>query len=1105
MLPGVSGHLISEALLERHALDPRHVNDADSRHARSRLIEWRRQSRWLGPASGLRSLLEAGAQPLIAALGFQAPDQVDVQPEGVVASIGTSGDLVGLVVTRWAERLDPLWRLGVVEARRRGARWVVLFSGTHLRLVETALMGSRRYLEIDLDAALDDDRTFAALWTVFRASSFGPVPGGRASWLHGVVRESERYAVGVCRSLRDGVLQASSDVVNALVRPRGPGLADSFEQALTIVYRILFLLFAEARGLVPLWHPVYRESYSIEAVRDAAEHSPPTPGLWDALRASCRLAHAGCRAGDLRVTAFNGRLFSPSGTPLADRRDLDDEYARGAVIALSTRPAIDGAGRERIAYRELGVEQLGAVYESLLDYVPKATTRVADRVRPLSAVALVAGSGVRKSTGTFYTPQPLAHYLVRQTLGPLVRDATPERILGLRVLDPAMGSGAFLVAACGFLAQAYEEAVVSSGGCHPSDIGPHEQQLIRRTVAERCLYGVDLNPMATQLARLSLWLATLAADRPLSFLDHHLTTGDSLLGTWLTALRRPPGAVRQPPGRLPLFDADDVGTALRAALPIRFSLSDEPNDTAEQVRAKERALSALNGRDSALARWRRVADLWCSHWFTPGGQAGTAFGALADAVLAGRSALPDATVRDLLARTEAVAGRRRFFHWELEFPEVFFDAAGRLQAAPGFDAVIGNPPWDMIRADAGASDARADGRTDEACLTRFARDAGVYISSTSGHANRYQLFLERAMTLARPGGRIGLVLPAGLASDHGSAPLRRLLFSRCAVEALVGFDNRLGVFPIHRSVRFLLMTATSGTPTTRIACRLGETDPEGLAAAGPADEDTAGWFPIRLTPALLERLSGPDVAVPDLRSPLDLTLAERAAALFPPLGSADGWSARFGRELNATDDRGCFQSPARRGVPVVEGKQIAPFQTAVADSRWTVTRQLATARLAGRFDRARLGYRDVASATNRVTLIAAILPAGCVTTHTVFCLRTPLTLRAQHFLCGLFNSLVLNYLVRQRVTTHVTTGIVERLPVPRRDQAGAAFGHVAALARVLARRPDPGAAARLHAAAARLYRLSRDEFAHVLGTFPLVPPAERRAALEAYTHGGSAT
>src|SRR4029078_5852802 len=159
-------------------------------------------------------------------------------------------------------------------------------------------------------------------------------------------------------------------------------LAAVFKQALTIVYRILFLLFAEARALVPVWHPVYRGSYSLDGLRVAVERPHGAVGLWDALRAISRLAHAGCSAGDLRVTAFNGRLFSPARTPLAERKHLDDEAARRAMLALSTRPSTDRAGRERIADRDLRVEQLGAVYETLFDYKPEAipagtsTTRV---------------------------------------------------------------------------------------------------------------------------------------------------------------------------------------------------------------------------------------------------------------------------------------------------------------------------------------------------------------------------------------------------------------------------------------------------------------------------------------------------------------------------------------------------------------------------------------------------------------------------------------------------------------------------------------------------------------------------------------------------------
>jgi hypothetical protein len=867
---------------------------------------------------------------------------------------------------------------------------------------------------------------------------------------------------------------------------------DSFEQALTIVYRVLFLLFADARLLVPLWHPVYRESYSIESLREAAQRSPHRAGCWDALRAIARLAHSGCRAGDLRVTAFNGRLFSPARTPLAERRDLDDAAAERAVLALSTRPAPDRGGREPVAYRDLGVEQLGAVYETLLEYQPRVTGRHPATVR------LESGSGARKATGSFYTPQPIAEYLVRRTLGPLVRGASAENILRLRVVDPAMGSGAFLVAACRYLATAYEHALVSAGGGLASDITEQDRIGIRRTVAERCLYGVDLNPMAVQLARLSLWLATLAADRPLTFLDHRLTTGNSLVGTWLRDLRRrPEGRAARRLSTLPLFPDHLLAEALGGALPIRFSLEAAPAGTIEQVRAKERALASLTRPDAVLSRWKRIANIWCATWFASGTSRvpAEAFTALSDCVLAGSSALPDVATRTFLEAAEAVALTHRFFHWELEFPEVFFEEGGHRMARPGFDAVLGNPPWDMMRADGHPRESRSRANDDAASVVRFTREAGIYHSQSTGHANRYQLFVERSVALTRPGGRIGLVLPSGLATDHGSASLRRLLFDRCDVDAIVGIDNRRGVFPIHRGLRFLLVTASCGSPTRQVACRLGLEDAGALEQVGDGPVETA-FFPVHLSPAMLERLSGPDLAIPNVKNAMDLAIAEKAAALFPALGSAHGWGATFGRELNATDDRDVFL-PAGRGLPIVDGRHLEPFRVAVGSSLRSIDRADAR-RLLGpnRFDRPRLAYRDVASATNRLTLVAAMLPEACVSTHTVFCLRTPLPSRAQYFLCGLFNSYVVNFLVRLRVTTHVMTSLVERLPLPTADAAPAAFRDVSALGRLLSRRSNPTAAATLNARVAQLYQLTPAEFAHILSSFPLIPAEQRQAALQ---------
>jgi hypothetical protein len=1028
-------------------------------------------------------------------LGFDILDELAADEAAAAATMRAADGTSALLVVPWGVPLDPMWRRAVVEGTRRGTAWCVIFNGTHLRLVHAGRLHSRRYSEFDLDLAVDDEPAALALRTMFAADRLTSPPG-QPSAVDVLVAGSDREGTAVCRTLGQGVLDASTHIVQALMNRRNvPDVHDAFEQALTIVYRMLFLFFAEARALVPLWHPVYRRSYSMEALRERALERSPF-AFWETVRALTRLAHAGCRAGDLRITAFNGRLFAPARTPLVDRRDLDDEAARRSVVALATRAAPDGGAREPISYRDLGVEQLGAVYETLLDYAPHVEVPSAPGPRQLPvAVSLRSGSGRRKATGTFYTPGAIVDSVVRRTLGPLVEQRAPDDILRLRVLDPSMGSGAFLVSACAFLAEAYERALADHGRHVPGELGPAERSAIKRTIAERCLYGVDLNPTAVQLARLSLWLATLAADRPLSFFDHHLQVGDSLVGAWVSDLARAPRGRRPTTEPGPLVALLDMGDAMRHVVPVRFSLSVDPNDTPAQVRAKERELAQLTSPDTPLARWKRVANVWCARWFRPDlADLGGAFASLADTILNGRGALSASATQPMLERAEATAAERRFFHWELEFPEVFFDADGRRASAAGFDAVVGNPPWDMVRADPRLDAGRGGQGSSDAFGVRFTRESGAYTAQSDGHANRYQMFVERAIALTRPGGRLGLVVPAGLISDQGSARLRRLLFSRCAVDGIVGFENRRAIFPIHRGVRFLLLSATAGLPTTSFGCRLGEIDP---AVLDGADETERSWYRVHVSPSMLRTISGDGLAVPDLRSPVDVTIAERAAALFAPLGHADGWQACFGRELNATTDNDAFR-PAGRGLPVVEGRHVAPFRVETSRAEASISVREAERRLGQRFHHARLGYRDVASPSNRLTLIAAVLPAMCVSTHTVFCLRTRLSSTAMWFLCGMFNSLLVNYLVRQRVTSHVTTAIVERLPIPTAIQAGTAYREIAAIARLVARRTDADAFARLNARVARLYQLTSGEWAHVVASFPLVDEGDRALACAAF-------
>jgi hypothetical protein len=268
------------------------------------------------------------------------------------------------------------------------------------------------------------------------------------------------------------------------------------------------------------------------------------------------------------------------------------------------------------------------------------------------------------------------------------------------------------------------------------------------------------------------------------------------------------------------------------------------------------------------------------------------------------------------------------------------------------------------------------------------------------------------------------------------------------------------------------------------------------------ERDESDRASIALTRAFLARLSGDeDLGVPDLARPQDMAIIEKISATIPRLGAEDGWHVHFGRELNASDDRDLFEprraeSDARL---VVEGKQIEPFRVALDECRLQLRRGVTTRAVP---HRARLAYRDVASATNRLTLIAAIIPARAVTTHTLFCLKTRLPLADQQVLCALLNSFVANYLVRMRVNTHVTVALVSKLFVPLVREGHPLFEALRSRSEQLTRASMPveeaSEYAELQALAACAYGLTREEFSHIVSTFPLIPESVRDATMEAF-------
>jgi len=308
-------------------------------------------------------------------------------------------------------------------------------------------------------------------------------------------------------------------------------------------------------------------------------------------------------------------------------------------------------------------------------------------------------------------------------------------------------------------------------------------------------------------------------------------------------------------------------------------------------------------------------------------------------------------------------------------------------------------------------------------------------------------------------------------------------------------------------MRFVVLSTKNAGSTEALRFHSGLVDAETI------DREAAASLIIART--RLEAWSPQHLTVPEIGSAAALAIVTNIFDRVPALGDVRGWHARFGRELNATDDRPHFvrvQKPSRSLLPVIEGKQLAPFRVEVERSEFAIPARVARLLLPpAQLDRSRIAYRDVASATNKLTLIAAMLPRGTVSTHTVFCLKSPMDERDQWCLLALMNSLVANYLVRLQVTTHVTTSLMSRLPVPRPANGSRDFERLADLAEDINTDPlaeaDPRYA-ELNAIAARLYLLSVEDFEHVVNTFPLLSPALRSRCLSTYApqrHRGTET
>ncbi len=730
--------------------------------------------------------------------------------------------------------------------RETGVPIGLLFNETSLRLVYQPSGESSGHLTfpVALMCETQGAPALAALHMLLAADRLFSVPTNQR--LPNILRESRKYQNQVSAALAQQVLDALWELLRGFQSAHSASgeqllraeLAEDREAIygalLTVLLRLVFVLFAEDQGLIPA-HPVYAQNYSVrglyEKLRDEAGRHHDTIdqqyGAWGRLASLFRFVYEGGQHGTLKLPPRYGRLFDPDAYPFLEGRPYGTKRAKGEVIelpkvsngvvyrVLERLMVLDG---EALSYRTLDVEELGGVYQELMGFTVEIaagpsvaltpddvvvdlaellkskderakslakkagcelTGATAEKVKAAKTVAqlvealgrkissrtpeVVQAGGMflqpteeRRRSGTHYTPRTLTEPIVRTTLRPVLEGlaasapsregraptATPAQILGLKVCDPAMGSGAFLVAACRHLA----ESLVKGWEVHGErpTIPADEDEVLhaRRLVAQHCLYGVDKNPFAVDLAKLSLWLATMAREHPFTFLDPVLKQGDSLVGLtqnqietfdWSTDPKKKRsldvllwGKVREAEKyRLQiqaLAGSDDTGEKRRLHLDAEHALAD-----ARLV--GDLVVEAFFGAEKDKERKARLGKRY-------EGVTGWRNGTLERAELAGLA-------KGLRERAQPVWP----FHWAVEFPEVF------LRENPGFDACVGNPPF------------MGGTKTTTALGTGYRDWLAIDFTSESGNSNADLVahFFRRAFSLLGFGKCLGMVATNSIA------------------------------------------------------------------------------------------------------------------------------------------------------------------------------------------------------------------------------------------------------------------------------------------------------------------------------------------------------
>lgn len=642
-----------------------------------------------------------------------------------------------------------------------GLAWGILTNGRHWRLYhkDTAHKLDRFY-EVNLPELLQGDNVldFLYFYAFFRRQAF--VESGDLS-IEAIRLASVNYARGVGDSLKSQVYEALRHVAQGFLDyPRNNLPHDQatfkaiYDNSLILLYRLLFILYTETRDLLPVYeNQGYGKHYSLDSIKRGIQTNLKfripllynTASLWGQLQSLFVIIQEGSPT--LDVSTFNGSLFNPERHSFLEQYKVGDYHLQLAIDKLAR---VDG---QFVDYRDLSERHIGTIYEGLLEF----------HLEPLASpvdgwsVELKNEKGERHATGSYYTPDYIVKYMISETLEPVLHQAIAgatteeekiQAILSIKVLDPAMGSGHFPVEATEYIARFLIEHVERT---QTDTGGETELAYWRRRVVQSCIYGVDLNPLAVDLAQLSLWLATVAKGHPLSFLDHHLRWGNSLVGARLAELSADTAGTKKN-GKKPrsprlnedfaqpmLFDAESLRLELTDAVDLMRQITTSPAQTASEVKKQEHVYRELRRR--LTEKYGSLANVVSA----------THFGLTIDQTF-WKSLADYATKRipigapqfdTWLKSAQSAFDTYHFFHWELEFPEVFFDEHGQHKGeAAGFHAVIGNPPY-VRQEELGPF------------KTHFAT---TYAETYDGTADLYVYFYQQGLQLTRSYGHMSYIV-----------------------------------------------------------------------------------------------------------------------------------------------------------------------------------------------------------------------------------------------------------------------------------------------------------------------------------------------------------